>query len=108
MELDGVLLSGFNELEEIDKNAVNRVLAEYLKKMKRHGDFKQIHIHIKKNVKGKVELFEIKANLQARKVLSSSVEGYNPYKTLAEVLENLMRELEHEHTKNPRKNVREL
>ncbi|MBI2449006.1 hypothetical protein HYV49_01790 [Candidatus Pacearchaeota archaeon] len=108
MELEGVLLSGFNELEEIDKNAVNRVLGEYMKKMKRHHDFKQLHIHIKKNIKGKVELFEIKANLQARKVLSSSVEGYNPYKTLAEVLENLMKELEHEHTRNIRASPREL
>ena len=98
MELDNVLLSGFNDIEEIDKTAVNKVLAEYLKKIKRYRDFKHLHINIKKNKKGKTELFEIKANLQTRKTLSSSCEGFNPYKTLAEVLENLIKELEHEHT----------
>ncbi len=105
MEVEGsgkVVLSGFN-LDPEEMIAVNNVVKNYSDKMNHKIGFKELRLRLKKSLHGKAFLHEIRGTLITDKQYKSTVTDYNLYAVIAEVLEKLMHEAEHNERTNRQK-----
>ena len=97
-----ISLTGFS-LEPAEKAIVDNLIRNYKNKIQGRIVYKEIKLHMKKAVHGKVYLHKVQGTLITDKIFSAKVEDYNLFAAIAEVMEKLMHEAEHNQRKFTRK-----
>ncbi|MEM3405602.1 MAG: hypothetical protein QW117_01350 [Candidatus Pacearchaeota archaeon] len=97
--MEKLKLIGF-DLEEIEKEKINNILNNYLKKIENIVDYKQLSIRLKKSKHGKIFLHEIETKLETKeKIFNSKITDYNIFNALKETLKKIINELKHYYKK---------
>lgn len=89
-----VSLSGF-DLDPAEMVSVSNIINNYKAKIEHKLGFRELKLRLKKSLHGKVFLHEVQGTLTREMQYKSKATGYNLYSTITEVLENLMKEVQH-------------
>ena len=90
-----LILAGF-DLEPAERAIADNLIKSHVHKIASRADYDYITLNLKKTQKGKNTLHDVRGSLKSGKLLlKSTATDYNLYAALAEVLENLLKELEH-------------
>jgi len=96
MEAEGkIVLSGFS-LEPAEKAIVDNLIKSYKDKINERIGFQEIRLRLKKSKHGKTFLHEVEGRLIKGKQYTAKVIDYNLFAAIAETLEKLMHEAEHD------------
>lgn len=92
-----VQLLGFDVLEPSEIAIVNDLLQNYIKKIENKTDYELFRLALKMHQRSKTFIHELKAELFIHPGMSigSTVSDKNLYRATAEVIKNLLSELEH-------------
>jgi len=90
-----IVLSGFSS-EPAEKAIADNLIKSYKNKISERIGFDEIDLRVKKSRHGKTFLHEVQGRMiSTGKQFNSKVTDYNLFSALAEVLEKLMHEAEH-------------
>ncbi|MCL6500827.1 MAG: hypothetical protein K6T16_02225 [Candidatus Pacearchaeota archaeon] len=92
-----VSLVGFDELDESEQGKAQEILSTYIKKVEDRTDYDELKIRLKQHHKAKMFVHEIKAELflNPGTVLSANSTNKNVYRALADVMANILAEVNH-------------
>jgi hypothetical protein len=95
-ELGGsIVLSNF-ELDGSEMIIVKKLVGNYAKKIRNFHDYEELKLEMKTIDKGKTKRFDVNARLMyGGNRANSSAEGFNPFVIINEVLEKILKEVEH-------------
>lgn len=95
-ELGGnIVLSNF-ELDEQELVIAKKLIGNYAEKIRRFHDYDELKLEMKTHLKGKNRHFEIQAMLVFNgNRASASSQGTNPFVIISEILEKILKEVEH-------------
>jgi|SRR3989344_6459592 len=97
-----ISLIGFS-LEPAEKAIVDNLVRNYKHKIQEKVGYNEIKLHMKKSIHGKVYLHEVQGTLISDRIFSAKAEDYNLFAAIAEVMEKLMHEAQHNQRKFTRK-----
>ncbi len=97
-----VSMVGFDHLDESEQNKAQEIMSIYLKKVDDRTDYDELRIRLKQHQRAKRFVHEIKAELflNPGSVLSANSTDKNIYRALAEVMANILTEIEHRKKRN--------
>lgn len=90
-----IVLSGFS-LEPAEKAIVDNLIKSYKDKINERIGFQEIRLRLKKSKHGKTFLHEVEGRLIKGRQYNAKVTDYNLFAAIAETLEKLMHEAEHD------------
>ncbi len=91
-----IWLVGFNELDKAEMIIIKKIVGNYIKKLADKTPYDEVKIRLKMHEKGKSYLHEINADVYAKGFhINAKAENRNLYAALSDVLECLLKEVEH-------------
>jgi ribosome-associated translation inhibitor RaiA len=104
IKLSGNLaLVGFEILEPIELDSINKIVTNYIKKLSENRDFKELRLTLRQHSHGKSFKHEIEGfALIGKSRLTAEVTEWNLYKAISEVCEKICSEAVHSLKKEQR------
>jgi hypothetical protein len=94
-----VLLTGF-QMDPAEKAIVDNIIRNYDHKLSERSSYDHLKLRLKTSKKGNNVLHEVEGELKVNKqILSAKSADYNLFSVLADVLDNLLKEMVHRQRK---------